>query len=119
MILANYNPRPLKAGADWSLTFILRDPDTQDQIDLSGWSGTCQIKDKQIDGKLLLDVTVTFGTGDDIGTIVLSLTGAQTATLPPSQVYGDCYITDNGTPAPVIHCLWDGAIDVMPQLTEY
>lgn len=109
--LVTYNPKPIKQGANWSLTFKVKDANNS-PIDLTGYTGTCQFRERP-GSQSLATVTVTITPAT--GTVVLSLTAAQTATLPTVGVVGDLFITNGST---VTECLWAGSVRVKAKVTQ-
>ena len=105
----SYNPKPIKQGADWSLSFIVEDTNGL-PVNLTGWTGTCQLRERP-GGEILATVTVTV-TGAT-GTVKLALKASITTTLPTIELMGDCFIT-NGS---ATECLWEGKIIVTPKVT--
>jgi len=108
--LVTYNPKPIKQGADWALTFKVKDANGQ-PISLSGYTGTCQLRERP-GSPVLASPTVTITPAT--GTVVLSLAASVTLTLPAVSLVGDCFIT-TGTVTP---CLWQGKIRVSPRVTQ-
>lgn len=105
-----YDPKPIKQGADWSLTFIVEDVNGV-PVDLSGWAGTCQLRERPgAETLATVTVTVTGATGN----VKLSLSAAITTDLPTIELVGDCFIT-NGS---ATECLWEGRVQVTPRVTR-
>jgi hypothetical protein len=108
--LVNYDPKPIKAGADWSIKFVVEDANNQ-PVNLTGWTGTCQFRERP--GSELLaspTVTVTGVTGE----IQISLAATVTSTLPTITMMADAFITDGST----TECLWEGTVKVSPRITR-
>lgn len=108
--LVKYDPKPIKQGADWALTFKIKDANGA-PISLTGYTGTCQLRERP-GSPVLASPTVTITPAT--GTVVLSLAASVTLSLPAIALVGDCFIVNT----PVTQCLWDGKIKVTPRVTQ-
>lgn len=108
--LVNYNPKPIAQGADWSLTFKVKD-ENHNPVNLTGWTGVCKFKER-VGGPVLANVTVTVSGAT--GAVQLSMTAAQTGVLPARNLLGDCFITNTT----VTKKLWAGIITMQPKVSQ-
>ena len=85
----------IEQGTTWSVTVTLKKTN-QSPFDLTGYTGRCQIRKTYTSTNILASPTVTIPSGTD-GKVVLSLTEAQTSSLPDTYaVYDVELVAPNG-----------------------
>lgn len=111
---AGYTELFLEQGSDFNSTITL-DGNNGESFNLVGYTATSQMRKSYYSSSAAATFTVQTGDGGATGSIIMSLTSANTANIPSGRYVYDVYVTSNsGYRSRVL----EGIVNVSPQVTK-
>lgn len=86
----------INAGSDFKQSFYLESPISNSAINLTGFTGTCQMKKSPASLNKTADFIVTFPE-PTVGQVLISMASTITSTLKPGRYCYDVLLTDSNS----------------------
>jgi hypothetical protein len=96
MVRQDFN---IKKNATWDWYFIVKDDDTLEVVDITGYTATLQAREERGTGSAVIDLSVGSGitiTGAS-GKVAIEMTPVQTAALTFESAWYDLLLTDTAS----------------------
>ena len=104
----------IDAGADYTTTVSVSDG-AGNALDLTGYTAAAQIRKTYESSSATVSFTVAFNSDRTTGKLDLTLTGAQTATIPQGRYVYDVLITSGASAKTRVV---EGIVTINPRVTQ-